>query len=183
MILNFDGYCYYDSLSLIQCCCFRIYADIDCTFKEICVFTPLPVCTYCINLYRHDLEILYIVVGNYWDNPMYLVPIQFFGMDSPEKHWRACTSSAICFKSFLNLFLVTFGFVSKSYFPEKDEYYLRIILFSCIHIIWLLYFRYWNDKDVLQKLGEAMGLVVPGDADTSAETSGLDETDEVENED
>lgn len=31
--------------------------------------------------------------------------------------------------------------------------------------------RYWNDKDVLQKLGEAMGLAVGGDGATS-EVSG-----------
>ncbi|GKU96164.1 hypothetical protein SLEP1_g9431 [Rubroshorea leprosula] len=43
--------------------------------------------------------------------------------------------------------------------------------------------RYWNDKDVLQKLGEAMGLAVSGDATTSAGDSGADEADEVGNED
>lgn len=43
--------------------------------------------------------------------------------------------------------------------------------------------RYWNDKEVLQKLGEAMGLAVPGEAATSAENSGADETDELGNED
>lgn len=35
--------------------------------------------------------------------------------------------------------------------------------------------RYWNDKDVLQKLGEAMGLAVGGDATTSADNAGADE--------
>ncbi|CAK9160287.1 unnamed protein product [Ilex paraguariensis] len=38
--------------------------------------------------------------------------------------------------------------------------------------------RYWNDKDVLQKLGEAMGLAAAGDAAASAENSVPDETDE-----
>ncbi|KAJ7955466.1 Ankyrin repeat domain-containing protein 2 [Quillaja saponaria] len=41
--------------------------------------------------------------------------------------------------------------------------------------------RYWNDKEVLQKLGEAMGLAVSGDAATSAENSGADETDDLGN--
>lgn len=59
-----------------------------------------------------------------------------------------------------------------------------MIICSCIQILLLsFFFRYWNDKDVLQKLGEAMGLAVPGDAATSAETSGLDETEEAGNED
>ncbi|XP_059647335.1 ankyrin repeat domain-containing protein 2A-like [Cornus florida] len=43
--------------------------------------------------------------------------------------------------------------------------------------------RYWNDKEVLQKLGEAMGLAVAGEAATSAENSGLEETEEPGNED
>ncbi|KAH7554304.1 hypothetical protein ACOSQ2_028826 [Xanthoceras sorbifolium] len=43
--------------------------------------------------------------------------------------------------------------------------------------------KYWNDKDVLQKLGEAMGLAVGGDAATSAENSALDESEEGGNED
>uniref|UniRef100_A0A7N0VHR1 STI1/HOP DP domain-containing protein n=1 Tax=Kalanchoe fedtschenkoi TaxID=63787 RepID=A0A7N0VHR1_KALFE len=43
--------------------------------------------------------------------------------------------------------------------------------------------RYWNDKDVLQKLGEAMGIGVVGDAATSAFLSGPEEGEEVENED
>ncbi|XP_034681499.1 ankyrin repeat domain-containing protein 2B-like isoform X1 [Vitis riparia] len=43
--------------------------------------------------------------------------------------------------------------------------------------------RYWNDKDVLQKLGEAMGLAVSGDAAASADNSGLDEAEELANED
>ncbi|KAL1802120.1 ankyrin repeat domain-containing protein 2A [Daucus carota subsp. sativus] len=42
--------------------------------------------------------------------------------------------------------------------------------------------RYWNDPSILQKLGEAMGLPVSGDAVASAETSGQDESDEVGNE-
>nr|KJB31933.1 hypothetical protein B456_005G214800 [Gossypium raimondii] len=43
--------------------------------------------------------------------------------------------------------------------------------------------KYWNDKDVLKKLGEAMGLAVSGDAATSADNSAADEGDEVGNED
>uniref|UniRef100_A0A2P2LY77 Ankyrin repeat-containing protein 2 n=1 Tax=Rhizophora mucronata TaxID=61149 RepID=A0A2P2LY77_RHIMU len=43
--------------------------------------------------------------------------------------------------------------------------------------------RYWNDKEVLQKLGEAMGLAIPGEAATSADNSVQEETDEVGNED
>uniref|UniRef100_A0A5B6ZLC9 Putative ankyrin repeat domain-containing protein 2 isoform X1 n=1 Tax=Davidia involucrata TaxID=16924 RepID=A0A5B6ZLC9_DAVIN len=41
--------------------------------------------------------------------------------------------------------------------------------------------RYWNDKEVLQKLGEAMGVAVAGEAATSAENSGPDETEEPGN--
>lgn len=43
--------------------------------------------------------------------------------------------------------------------------------------------RYWNDKDVLQKLGEAMGLAVSEEAGTSVETSGHEEAEEAGNED
>ncbi|KAJ9153286.1 hypothetical protein P3X46_026742 [Hevea brasiliensis] len=43
--------------------------------------------------------------------------------------------------------------------------------------------RYWNDKEVLQKLGEAMGLAVSGEATTSVENPGLDEEEEAGNED
>ncbi|GMI88395.1 ankyrin repeat-containing 2B [Hibiscus trionum] len=43
--------------------------------------------------------------------------------------------------------------------------------------------RYWNDKEVLQKLGEAMGLAVSGDAATSAGNSAAGEEDETGNED
>lgn len=43
--------------------------------------------------------------------------------------------------------------------------------------------KYWNDPDVLQKLGAAMGLGVAGDAATSADISGPEEGEEVENED
>ncbi|KAF8406787.1 hypothetical protein HHK36_008879 [Tetracentron sinense] len=38
--------------------------------------------------------------------------------------------------------------------------------------------RYWNDKEVLQKLGKAMGLVVPAEAAASDELSGPDEAEE-----
>nr|XP_043627475.1 ankyrin repeat domain-containing protein 2B-like isoform X2 [Erigeron canadensis] len=43
--------------------------------------------------------------------------------------------------------------------------------------------RYWNDKDVLQKLGEAMGIPVTGDPTAFAGNSGADEADEEVNED
>ncbi len=35
--------------------------------------------------------------------------------------------------------------------------------------------RYWNDKKVLQKLGEAVGFAVAEDTTTSAETSAANE--------
>lgn len=44
-------------------------------------------------------------------------------------------------------------------------------------------FRYWNDPQVLKKLGEAMGLGVLGDAAALAENSGLEEAEDVGNED
>ncbi|KAE8698509.1 Ankyrin repeat domain-containing protein 2 [Hibiscus syriacus] len=47
----------------------------------------------------------------------------------------------------------------------------------------VLMFRYWNDKEVLQKLGEAMGLAVSGDAATSADNPAAGEEDEAGNED
>ncbi|PSS12160.1 Ankyrin repeat domain-containing protein [Actinidia chinensis var. chinensis] len=43
--------------------------------------------------------------------------------------------------------------------------------------------RYWNDKEVLQKLGEAMGLAIAGETATSAEDSRPEETEEPGNED
>uniref|UniRef100_A0A6N2LLG0 STI1/HOP DP domain-containing protein n=1 Tax=Salix viminalis TaxID=40686 RepID=A0A6N2LLG0_SALVM len=43
--------------------------------------------------------------------------------------------------------------------------------------------RYWNDKDVLQKLGEAMGLAVSEEATTSVENPGHEEAEEAGNED
>ncbi|KAK6916855.1 hypothetical protein RJ641_019716 [Dillenia turbinata] len=41
--------------------------------------------------------------------------------------------------------------------------------------------RYWNDKEVLQKLGEATGLTVSGEASNSAEYSGPDDDEELYN--
>uniref|UniRef100_A0A1D1XT00 Ankyrin repeat domain-containing protein 2 n=1 Tax=Anthurium amnicola TaxID=1678845 RepID=A0A1D1XT00_9ARAE len=38
--------------------------------------------------------------------------------------------------------------------------------------------KYWNDAEVLQKLGQAMGIETPGDAETSTEVSGPEETEE-----
>ncbi|CAN0880938.1 Ankyrin repeat domain-containing protein 2B, partial [Linum grandiflorum] len=43
--------------------------------------------------------------------------------------------------------------------------------------------RYMNDKDVLKKLGEAMGLAVPVEAASLSENSGLEEADEGGNDD
>ncbi|KAF1869778.1 hypothetical protein Lal_00017355 [Lupinus albus] len=43
--------------------------------------------------------------------------------------------------------------------------------------------RYWNDEEVLGKLGQAMGIANSGDAAASAENSVPDETDDVGNED
>uniref|UniRef100_A0A3Q7IEG3 STI1/HOP DP domain-containing protein n=1 Tax=Solanum lycopersicum TaxID=4081 RepID=A0A3Q7IEG3_SOLLC len=40
--------------------------------------------------------------------------------------------------------------------------------------------RYWNDQDVLKKLGEAMGFAVAGEGATSAEVSGPDETEKAD---
>ncbi|GMN50161.1 hypothetical protein TIFTF001_019317 [Ficus carica] len=37
--------------------------------------------------------------------------------------------------------------------------------------------RYWNDQDVLKKLGEAMGLAASGDPATSADNAGAEEED------
>lgn len=44
-------------------------------------------------------------------------------------------------------------------------------------------YRYWNDEEVLRKLGLAIGLPNSGDAAASAETSGPEETEDVGNED
>ncbi|TKY49875.1 Ankyrin repeat domain-containing protein 2 [Spatholobus suberectus] len=43
--------------------------------------------------------------------------------------------------------------------------------------------RYWNDEEVLRKLGQAMGLANSGDVAASAENSGVDETEDLGNED
>ena len=43
----------------------------------------------------------------------------------------------------------------------------------------LLCIRYWNDPDVLQKLGQAMGVAAPGET-TSTDGTGLEETEEDE---
>lgn len=44
--------------------------------------------------------------------------------------------------------------------------------------------RYWNDQDVLKKLGEAMGLAVTEDATTAGNpVAGADEAEEDANED
>lgn len=44
--------------------------------------------------------------------------------------------------------------------------------------------RYWNDQDVLKKLGEAMGLAVTGEGTSSAaDAAGAEEAEEAGNED
>jgi hypothetical protein len=39
-------------------------------------------------------------------------------------------------------------------------------------------FRYWNDPEVLQKIGQAMGVNLPGDSSVSTVLSGPEETEE-----
>lgn len=46
----------------------------------------------------------------------------------------------------------------------------------------ICFLRYWNDRDVLKKLGEAMGFAVYGDA-ANAESSAADDSEEVGNDD
>lgn len=49
----------------------------------------------------------------------------------------------------------------------------------------VLFIRYWNDKEVLQKLGEAMGMAVGGERGESATSAGdtaEDETEELNDE-
>ncbi|XP_022135966.1 ankyrin repeat domain-containing protein 2A-like [Momordica charantia] len=43
--------------------------------------------------------------------------------------------------------------------------------------------KYWNDKEVLQKLGKAMGLPLPAEAASSTDNAGVDDSEEVDNED
>ncbi|XP_038886810.1 ankyrin repeat domain-containing protein 2B-like [Benincasa hispida] len=43
--------------------------------------------------------------------------------------------------------------------------------------------KYWNDKEVLQKLGKAMGLPIPAEAATSTDNAGVDDSEEPDNED
>lgn len=54
----------------------------------------------------------------------------------------------------------------------------------CRNVTFCMYeFRYWNDKDVLAKLGEAMGLPVTGDPTTAfGGNSGAGEAEEEEEE-
>lgn len=44
-------------------------------------------------------------------------------------------------------------------------------------------FRYWNDREVLKKLGEAMGFAVSGEGAASAEIPVTEETEDAGNED
>lgn len=45
--------------------------------------------------------------------------------------------------------------------------------------LFLSFFRYWNDQDVLKKIGEAMGFAAAGEGATSSEIPGADETEEA----
>lgn len=45
--------------------------------------------------------------------------------------------------------------------------------------LFLPLFRYWNDQDVLKKIGEAMGFAAAGEGATSSEVPGTDETEEA----
>lgn len=68
------------------------------------------------------------------------------------------------------------------HFLHACVFFLNIFV-AFIHLFALSYFsfigfRYWNDPEVLQKLGQAMGLGAAGEAATSAELSAQDEAEE-----
>lgn len=42
----------------------------------------------------------------------------------------------------------------------------------------LIFLRYWNDTEVLQKLGQAMGMPTSGEAASSTELSGPEEAED-----
>lgn len=48
-----------------------------------------------------------------------------------------------------------------------------------VGFLFLPFFRYWNDQDVLKKIGEAMGFAAGGEGATSSEIPGPDETEEA----
>lgn len=50
--------------------------------------------------------------------------------------------------------------------------------FKFAEMVCLTYFRYWNDPEVLQKIGQAMSINFPGDTATSTTLSGPEETEE-----
>ena len=63
---------------------------------------------------------------------------------------------------------------------------LLLLYASCEIRLWLKIaemvlsnkFRYWNDPEVLKKIGQAMGVNLPGDSSASTELSGPEETEE-----
>ena len=57
-------------------------------------------------------------------------------------------------------------------------YALVTYLHSCHLIFPLISLRYWNDPEVLSKLGQAMGMPTSGEAASSTELSGPKEVEE-----
>lgn len=83
-----------------------------------------------------------------------------------------------------NVFMEEVALLLVEYLSSFQFFHSCLPLFpTTLYKLLLLFSRYWNDKDVLQKLGEAMGHAVGGEAATSTDISGLDETDEPGNED
>ena len=54
---------------------------------------------------------------------------------------------------------------------------LHFLAFKVLNLF--LLYRYWNDKEVLQKLGEAMGFAVAGEPGSSADNAEPDEAEEA----
>ena len=52
------------------------------------------------------------------------------------------------------------------------------LCFRIAEIVFFTKYRYWNDPEVLQKIGQAMGVTIPGDSSASTELSGPEETEE-----
>jgi hypothetical protein len=51
-------------------------------------------------------------------------------------------------------------------------------VFKIAETILFTKFRYWNDPEVLQKIGQAMGVNLPGESSASTVLSGPEETEE-----
>lgn len=66
------------------------------------------------------------------------------------------------------------------------NYFLHELWIGSMMLWWVFtnhsVYRYWNDRDVLKKLGEGMGFPIAGDTGTSAENI-PDEEEDVGNED